>query len=488
MLNTNIETGCTFDDVILIPRASSVLPKDVSTKTHLVRGIDLAIPFMSAAMDTVTESRMAIAMAQMGGIGVIHRNMPHQDQASEVRKVKKYESGMVSEPITISPDETVGRAKELSLRHRVSGFPVVEGRRIVGILTHRDVRSADSDERRVKEVMTPRESLIVAKEGLSKKEALRLMHKNRIEKLPIVGDEDVLKGLLTIKDLESEIHYPDATKDEYGRLRVAAAVGVGKAALERVDVLVSAGLDIVVIDTAHGHSEGVIKTIREIRGAFPELPLIAGNIATSDAAEALIRAGADAVKVGIGPGSICTTRIITGVGVPQITAIAGAAAVAAKKGVPVIADGGIKYSGDVVKAIAAGADVVMMGSVLAGTDEAPGEVVIYQGRSYKSYRGMGSIGAMAGGSKDRYSQDHIKEPEKLVPEGIEGRVPYSGMVAQVLYQFIGGLRSGMGYTGCATIAELKSKAEFLKITPAGLKESHVHDVSIVKEAPNYRVE
>lgn len=488
MLNIDTIEGLTFDDVILIPRASEVIPKDVDTATQLTKNIRLSVPFISAAMDTVTEWEMAIAMAQLGGLGVIHRNMSAADQASQVGKVKKYESGMVSEPITIGSQESVGDAEALSESRKISGFPVVDGGRLVGMLTRRDVRSATSKEQKVSEVMTPREELITAKEGISKEEALKLMHRHRIEKLPIVGGEDVLKGLVTMRDLESQRAYPHATKDDLGSLRVGAAVGVGTAALERLEKLVDAGVDVIVVDTAHGHSKGVLDTVSEIRKAFPSLDLIAGNVATSEGAAALIEAGVDAVKVGVGPGSICTTRMVAGVGVPQITAIAACAKVAGKKGIPIIADGGIKFSGDVVKAIAAGADAVMMGSVLAGTDEAPGEVVIYQGRSYKAYRGMGSIGAMAGGSKDRYSQQHITELEKLVPEGIEGRVPYWGKVYQTLYQFIGGLRSGMGYTGSSNIAELKEKGRFIRITPAGLKESHVHDVIITKEAPNYRVE
>lgn len=488
MLNIESQTGLTFGDVILVPAESNILPKDVDTSTVLTKQIRLAIPFISSAMDTVTESRMAIAMAQMGGMGIIHRNLTIEDQAHEVKKVKKYESGVVSEPITISPEETVAQAEKLREDYKISGFPVVNGKKLLGILTNRDLKTARSPEQKVSEIMTPRDELITAETGIAKEEALKLIHGNRIEKLPIVDNNDHLIGLITLRDLNRQKTYPNATKDELGRLRVGAALGVGEGALERTEALVGACVDLVVIDTAHGHSKGVIKTVKMIRSNFKDLSLIAGNVATKDGAEALINAGADAVKVGVGPGSICTTRIVAGVGVPQITAIAEVSKAAGKKGVPVIADGGIKYSGDAVKAISAGADVVMMGSAFAGTDEAPGEVEIYQGRAYKVYRGMGSIGAMAGGSKDRYAQAHVTEKEKLVPEGIEGRVPYRGEVHQILYQFVGGLRSGMGYTGCADIKELKEKSRFIKITAAGLKESHVHDVIITKEAPNYGIE
>lgn len=488
MLNIETQTGLTFGDVILIPAESTILPKDVDTGTRLTKEISLAIPFMSSAMDSVTESRMAIAMAQMGGIGIIHRNLSSSDQAGEVKKVKKYESGIVSEPVTIGQEDSVARAEELRESYKISGFPVVNGGRLVGILTNRDLRTATSSDQKVREIMTPRSELITAGENITKEDALRLLNSNRIEKLPIIDEGDMLKGLITLKDLKRQKTYPFATKDAMGRLRVGAAVGVGESALERVNSLVAAGVDVIVVDTAHGHSKGVIETVRMIKKNFNSLPLIAGNIATEEGTEALIKAGADAVKVGVGPGSICTTRIIAGVGVPQITAIAWAAKAASRKGVPVIADGGIKYSGDVVKALAAGADVVMMGSALAGTDESPGDVEIYKGRAYKVYRGMGSIGAMAGGSKDRYSQQHINETDKLVPEGIEGRVPYRGEVHQIIYQFIGGLRSGMGYTGCTSVKDLKEKSRFVQITQAGLKESHVHDVMITKEAPNYGIE
>lgn len=488
MLNIKSEYGLTFDDVLLLPAESNFLPKDANLQTKLTKKITLAIPFLSAAMDTVTESDMAIAMAQMGGIGIVHRNMPATEQAREIKKVKKYESGVVSEPIVISEDETLSRAEELRATNKISGFPVVSNGALVGILTNRDMRSATSMSQKVRDVMTPKKDLITAREGIAKEDALALMNKNRIEKLPVVNENGFLKGLITLKDLKSEGEYPLATKDDLERLRVGAAVGVGTDTLERVQLLVTAGVDAIVVDTAHGHSRGVIDMVKEIKKVFPELDIIAGNIATEEGAEALIKAGADAVKIGVGPGSICTTRIVAGVGVPQISAIHNAARFAAKKGVSVIADGGIKHSGDVVKAIAAGADCVMMGGVLAGTEEAPGELVIFQGRTYKAYRGMGSIGAMSGACKDRYGQQHITESDKLVPEGIEGRVPHIGKVSKVIYQFVGGLRSGMGYTGCKTIAELKENAHFVMITSAGLKESHVHDVIITKEAPNYRID
>lgn len=487
MFNIDTKTGLTFDDVLLVPAESNVLPKDVDLTTCLARGIQLAIPVVSAAMDTVTESKMAIAMAEMGGLGIIHRNMSAELQAEEVSKVKKFESGFVSEPITITAKDTILRARHLKEMHKVSGFPVVDGEKLIGILTNRDLRTSDSPDQPVKEVMTPLSKVISALEGVSREEALQILHKNRIEKLPVVDASGFLKGLFTLKDLLSFEVYPSATKDDLGRLRVGAAIGVGESAMERADKLVSSGVDVVIIDTAHGHSKGVLDTVRNLREMFKDLPLIAGNIATESAAEALIKAGVDAVKIGVGPGSICTTRIIAGVGVPQITAIAGCAKIARKKGVSLISDGGIKFSGDIVKAIAAGADCVMMGSVLAGTDETPGEVVIYQGRSYKAYRGMGSVGAMNEGSKDRYAQQHITESDKLVPEGIEGRVPYCGSVHKLMYQYVGGLRSGMGYTGSRNIKELKENSSFIRITSAGLKESHAHDVVITKEAPNYKL-
>ena len=488
MFEHDIRKGLTFDDVLLLPAFSSVLPKDTDTTTRLTEKISLAIPFVSSAMDTVTESQMAIAMARIGGLGVIHKNIPPEVQASEIKKVKKYSSGVVSEPITIGPNETIARAKELRETHRISGFPVVKDGKLIGILTNRDLRSASKKTELVSDLMTPSAQLITAEEGIDKESALQMIHQNRIEKLPIVDKNYKLVGLITLRDLEGEITYPGATKDDLGRLRVGAAVSVGFDTMKRVELLSAAGVDVIVIDTAHGHSKGVIDTIEMIKGAYPDLDLVAGNVATAGGVKALIEAGADAVKVGVGPGSICTTRIVAGVGVPQITAILDSVKIARKKGKPVISDGGIKFSGDVVKAIAAGADSVMMGSVLAGTDESPGEVIIYQGRSYKSYRGMGSISAMAKGSKDRYGQGDVEDAEKLVPEGIEGRVPYKGKVDSMIYQFLGGLRSGMGYTGSKTIGELQEKGRFIQITPAGLKESHVHDVMITKEAPNYCVE
>lgn len=488
MLEDEIRKGLTFDDVLLLPAESRVLPRDVQTKTLLTREIMLAVPFLSSAMDTVTESAMAIAMAQIGGIGIIHRNMSPEKQAKEVIKVKRCESGMVAEPVTIGPRQTIAEAENLRESSKVSGFPVLDGEKLVGILTNRDLRSANDRGKLVSEIMTPRSQMITAQTGVDKETALRFMHENRVEKLPVVDSQDKLIGLITLRDLESDITYPGATKDSLGRFRVGAAVGVAEGTMQRVEMLAGAGVDLVVVDTAHGHSKGVLKTVKNIKAQFKKLNVVAGNIATADGAKALIEAGADAIKVGVGPGSICTTRIVAGVGVPQVTAIADCAKVAVKKGIPVIGDGGIKYSGDIVKAIAAGADCVMMGSVLAGTEESPGEVVIFKGRSYKLYRGMGSIGAMSNECRDRYSQEHISEAEKLVPEGIEGRVPCRGKAHDMIYQFLGGLKSGMGYTGCATIAELKERARFVGITAAGLRESHVHDVIITKEAPNYRGE
>jgi len=487
MLDKDIKVGLTFDDVLLMPAESKILPKDVSTRTKIAKDLDLAIPFLSSAMDTVTEANMAVAMAQLGGLGVIHRNMPVEMQMEEVRKVKKFESGIVREPITISANETIKHAEFLKTRHSVSGFPVVDNGKLVGIVTNRDVRSCDLKDEKILNLMTPMDKLVTANEGVSREEALDILHKNRIEKLPVVDTDGILKGLLTLKDLESRTLNPNATKDRDERLCVAAAIGVGVNAIERSEALVQAQVDVIVVDTAHGHSQGVIDTVKDLKNKFKDLIIIAGNVATEAAALELINAGADSIKVGVGPGSICTTRIIAGVGVPQITAINDCYKKAAAKGVSIIADGGIKYSGDAVKAISAGASAIMMGSVLAGTDEAPGEVVIYQGRSYKVYRGMGSIGAMACGSKDRYSQGHIEDAEKLVPEGIEGRVPYRGKAEDTMYQFVGGLRSGMGYTGCKTIDELRENGQFIRISAAGLKESHVHDVIITKEAPNYNL-
>ncbi|MGE0254046.1 MAG: IMP dehydrogenase [Alphaproteobacteria bacterium] len=481
-----IREALTFDDVLLEPAASRVLPADVDTRTRLTRSIDLAIPLISAAMDTVTEANMAIAMAQAGGIGVIHKNLDAAAQADEVRKVKRYEAGMVVNPITIRPEQTLAEALAIMQREGISGIPVVNRRsgKLVGIVTNRDVRFARDPSQPIRELMTRR--LITVREGVGMEEAKRLLHKYRIEKLLVVDDEKRCVGLITVKDIDKAQKYPAASKDEQGRLRVAAATGVGKAGMERAEALLDAGVDVIVVDTAHGHSAGVIDQVAHIKRLSNRAQLIAGNIATGDAARALIDAGADAVKVGIGPGSICTTRIVAGVGVPQFTAISDVVAAARDRSVPVIADGGIKYSGDLAKAIAAGADVAMIGSLFAGTDEAPGEVFLYEGRSYKSYRGMGSIGAMARGSADRYFQAEVADKLKLVPEGIEGQVAYKGMVGTAIHQLVGGLKAAMGYTGNATIGEMQANCRFVRVTNAGLRESHVHDVAITREAPNYR--
>ena len=482
--------GLTFDDVLLVPAASEIHPNDANTRTQLTKKISLAIPLISAAMDTVTEAHMAIAMAQAGGIGILHRNMSTAEQVEEVRRVKRFESGMVVNPITIHPDATLGEALDLMKAYRISGIPVTEsGGKLVGILTHRDVRFAENRAQPVRELMTS-ENLVKVVGKTSKDEAKRLLHKHRIEKLLVVDETGRCTGLITVKDIEKSDMYPNASKDAHGRLLVGAAVGTGNTGMERAKAMAEAGLDVLIIDTAHGHSKSVIETVARVRQeiAPSNMQIIAGNIATADAAKALIDAGADAVKVGIGPGSICTTRVVAGVGVPQLTAIMGAAEACAKKGIPVIADGGIKYSGDLAKAIAAGADCIMMGGMFAGTDEAPGEVILYQGRSYKSYRGMGSVGAMVRGSADRYFQSGTSPAQKLVPEGIEGRVPYKGPVGNVIHQMIGGLRAAMGYTGCKTIAEMKKDAQFMRMSSAGYRESHVHDVTVTQEAPNYRVE
>lgn len=482
-----IREGLTFDDVLLVPAESEIHPADADTRTRLTKSIALNIPLLSAAMDTVTESEMAIAMAQAGGLGILHRNMDPEAQADLVRVVKRFESGMVVNPITIEPDATLADAFALMKHYRISGIPVAESNgRLVGILTHRDVRFADNDQTPVRELMTA-ENLVKVVNGASKDEARKLLHKHRIEKLLVVDDADRCIGLITVKDIEKSTLFPQASKDAQGRLMVGAAVGTGNTGVERAEAMMDSGLDVLVVDTAHGHSKNVLETVARIKKlAGDKLQIVAGNIATGDAARALIDAGADAVKVGIGPGSICTTRVVAGVGVPQLTAIMDAAEACAKSGTPVIADGGIKYSGDLAKAIAAGADCVMLGSLFAGTDEAPGEVVLYQGRSYKTYRGMGSVGAMVRGSADRYFQGAVKQAQKLVPEGIEGRVPYKGPVGNVIHQMVGGLRASMGYTGNKTIADMKENAEFLRMTSAGFRESHVHDVTITQEAPNYR--
>ncbi|MBX7114441.1 MAG: IMP dehydrogenase [Myxococcaceae bacterium] len=487
MLPTALPLALTFDDVLLVPRESRVLPHQVDLSTRLTRNLRLPIPLLSAAMDTVTEARTAIAMAQAGGLGVIHKNMSPELQAREVAKVKKHESGMVIDPVTIDPAAPLSRAVELMKLHGISGIPVVEGSKLVGIITTRDVRFEKNLSLRVDQVMTKR--LVTAREGVSQTEAIDLLHKNRIEKLLVVNEQLELKGLITIKDVEKRKVYPHAAKDAKERLLCGAAVGVSADREARIDALLKAGVDVIVVDTAHGHSRGVLEAIVDIRKNFPHIcELVAGNVATAEGTQALIDAGVDAVKVGIGPGSICTTRVVAGVGVPQITAIDQCAKAAAASGVPIIADGGIKHSGDVVKALAAGASTVMIGSLFAGTEEAPGETILYQGRSYKAYRGMGSLGAMRQGSKDRYFQGDVEEAGKLVPEGIEGRVPHKGTLAMNVFQMMGGLRSGMGYCGAATISDLQTKTSFVQITSAGLKESHVHDVIITEEAPNYRVE
>ncbi len=478
--------GLTFDDVLLLPGASEVLPRETDVSTMLTAKIPLNIPLVSAAMDTVTESRLAIAIAQEGGVGFIHRNLPPELQAREVEKVKKSESGMIVDPVTVHPKQRIEEALNIMHRYQISGLPVVEDGRLVGILTHRDLRFEKRMDRPVCEVMT-RDNLVTASPGTSMEEAKEILHAHRIEKLPVVDEQFRLKGLITVKDIQKAIMYPNSCKDSLGRLRVGAAVGVGSDREERVELLVKAGVDAVAVDTAHGHSRNVLETVRAIKQRHPELAVVAGNIGTGEAAEALIHAGADALKVGMGVGSICTTRIISGVGVPQITAICEVAKVAKRYGVPVIADGGIRYSGDITKALAAGAASVMIGSLFAGTEESPGETILFQGRTYKLYRGMGSLEAMKAGSRDRYF--HQEEDElKLVPEGIEGRVSYKGALSFNIHQLVGGLRAGMGYLGCRNLAELREKARFMRISPAGVRESHVHDVVISKEAPNYRLE
>ncbi len=481
----------TFDDVLLVPAFSKVLPRETSLSTNLSRNIRLNLPLVSAAMDTVTEARLAIAIAQEGGIGIVHKNLPPQRQASEVARVKRYESGVLRDPITISPQVPVRDVVTLSRQHGISGFPVVDHGKVVGIVTGRDLRFETRTDIPVSAIMTPRERLITVDENASLADAKALMHKHKLERVVVVNDAFELRGLYTVKDITKQTNFPNAARDAHGKLRVGAAVGVGEGTEERVELLVRAGVDALVVDTAHGHSSGVIERVRWVKKNYPQVDVIGGNIATGVAARALVDAGADGVKVGIGPGSICTTRIVAGVGVPQIMAIDSVAQALAGTGVPLIADGGIRYSGDIAKAIAAGAHTVMMGGMFAGTEEAPGEIVLFQGRSYKSYRGMGSIGAMQQGSADRYFQDNTganPNADKLVPEGIEGRVPYKGSMVSIMFQMAGGLRAAMGYCGCATIDDLHAKAEFVEITSAGIRESHVHDVQITKEAPNYRLE
>lgn len=481
-----IQKALTFDDVLLLPAYSEILPKDVDLSTQLTAEIRLKLPLLSAPMDTVTEARLAIAMAQEGGIGIIHKNMSIEEQAQQVRIVKKFESGVVKDPITVGPDTTVRELLALTAAHRISGVPVVQGEQLIGIVTNRDIRFETQLDQPVTQVMTPRERLITVQEGTARDEVLGLLHQHRIEKVLVVNDAFQLRGLITVKDIQKAKDKPNACKDLADQLRVGAAIGTAPGTDERVSALIEAGVDVLVVDTAHGHSQGVLQRIRWIKQHYPHAQIIGGNVATKAGALALVEAGADAVKVGIGPGSICTTRVVSGVGVPQITAVSEVVAALAQKGIPVIADGGIRYSGDICKALAAGASAVMIGSLFAGTEESPGEVELYKGRTYKAYRGMGSLGAMgqAHGSTDRYFQEG-SDVEKLVPEGVEGRVPFKGSVSPIIYQLMGGLRSGMGYTGCATIDDLRTKAEFVQVTTAGMHESHVHDVAVTKEAPNY---
>ncbi len=483
-----VQKALTFDDVLLVPAHSTVLPRDVSLSTQLTRAITLNIPLISSAMDTVTEARLAIAVAQEGGVGIIHKNMQPKAQAMEVAKVKRFESGVVKDPITISQDMKVRDVVNLTQQHKISGLPVVDGARVVGIVTNRDLRFETNLDQPIKNIMTPRERLVTVKEGASRAEALKLMHKYRLERVLVINDDFELKGLITVKDILKSTEHPSACKDELGRLRVGAAVGVGEDLEERVECLVEAGADVIVVDTAHGHAQGVLDRVKWVKKNFPGIQVVGGNIATAEAAKAMVDHGADGVKVGIGPGSICTTRIVAGIGVPQVTAIQNVAQALKNSEIPVIADGGIRYSGDIAKAIAAGAHVVMLGGLFAGTEEAPGEIELFQGRSYKSYRGMGSLGAMQQGSSDRYFQDPEMNADKLVPEGVEGRVPYKGSVVAVIQQLTGGLRASLGYLGCLSITEMRTKAQFVEITSAGVRESHVHDVQITKEAPNYRVE
>ncbi|MDE3010456.1 MAG: IMP dehydrogenase [Pseudomonadota bacterium] len=483
-----VEKALTFDDVLLVPAHSAVLPRDVSLATRLTRQIRLQLPLLSAAMDTVTEARLAIALAQEGGMGIIHKNMPARQQAAEVAKVKRFESGVVKDPITVTPGMSVREVLVLTRQHRISGLPVVDAGRVVGIVTNRDLRFEHNLEQPVQNIMTPRDRLVVVREGASRDEAMKLMHEHRLERVLVVNEQFELRGLVTVKDIMKSSEHPSAAKDNLGRLLVGAAVGVGEGTEERVALLAEAGVDAIVVDTAHGHSQGVLDRVRWVKRNFPSIDVIGGNIATAAGALALVEHGADCVKVGIGPGSICTTRIVAGVGVPQISAIHNVSTALAGSGVPCIADGGVRYSGDIAKALAAGADCVMVGGLFAGTEEAPGDIELFQGRSYKSYRGMGSLGAMQQGSSDRYFQDNEDQADKLVPEGVEGRVPYKGPVSAVIHQLMGGVRSSMGYLGCADIESVHARAEFVQISNAGMRESHVHDVQITKEAPNYHVD
>ena len=483
-----LQQALTFDDVLLVPAHSIVMPREVNLSTQLTRNITLNIPLVSAAMDTVTEAPLAIALAQEGGLGIIHKNMTPAEQAAHVSRVKRFESGVVNDPVTIAPHMTVRDVLALTQKHKISGLPVVDGNKIVGIVTNRDLRFETNLDQAISNIMTPRARLITVREGASKDEVIKLLHQHRLERVLVIDDSDTLKGLITVKDIQKSHDHPNACKDKQGRLRVGAAVGVGADTEERVESLAKAGVDVIVVDTAHGHSQGVLDRVTWVKKHFPKIEVIGGNIATADAAKALVDAGADGVKVGIGPGSICTTRIVAGVGVPQISAISNVELALRGSGVPFIADGGIRFSGDISKAIAAGAYSVMLGGMFAGTEEAPGEIELFQGRSYKSYRGMGSIGAMQKGSSDRYFQDNNGNADKLVPEGIEGRVPYKGSVLAVIHQLMGGLRASMGYIGAVDITQMRERAEFVQITSAGMRESHVHDVQITKEAPNYRID
>ena len=483
-----VQEALTFDDVLLLPAHSRVLPREATLRTRLTRGITLNIPLVSAAMDTVTEARLAIAMAQEGGIGIIHKSMTPEQQAQQVRLVKKYESGVITQPITVSPNTSIREVLEITRANNISGVPVVDGENLVGIVTSRDMRFQDNPDASVSSIMTPQEKLVTVQEGADREEVRRLLHKYRIEKVLVVNGDFQLRGMITVKDIQKSSDFPNACKDEHGRLRVGAAVGTGEGTEERIEALVAAGADVLVVDTAHGHSQGVLDRVRWVKQNYPDMQVIGGNIATGEAARALVEAGADGVKVGIGPGSICTTRIVAGVGVPQITAVDNVCRELEGTGVPLIADGGIRFSGDLSKAIVAGAYSVMIGSMFAGTEEAPGEVELFQGRSYKSYRGMGSLGAMQQGSSDRYFQEEASAVEKLVPEGIEGRVPYKGSISAIIHQLLGGLRSSMGYVGAADIETMRTQPGFVRVTNAGMRESHVHDVTITKEAPNYRID